>query len=521
MIKVLLVAAEAAPFVKTGGLGDVVGTLPKELRRQGVDARVIIPKYGNIDEGFRRRMTGQAVLNVPVGWRNQYCGIEMLEYEDVPFYFVDNEYYFKRSGMYGYFDEAERYAFFCRAVLAALPHIDFVPHILHSHDWHAGLVSVYYHAFYRQDPLYAGVRNLFTVHNLKYQGSFPKETLTSVVGLGWDYFTVDGLEYHDKINFMKGGLVFADHISTVSRTYAAEIQFPYFGEGLDGLLRRRRDDLHGIVNGIDYEIYNPASDPNIFVPYNRQQLIGKRHNKVKLQKMLGLPADPEKPLLGVISRLVEPKGLDLIARVLNEIMALDVQMAVTGTGDYHYEQMFWAAAGYYPDKISVRIPYDESLARKIFAASDLFLMPSRYEPCGISQLMAMRYGSLPVVRATGGLKDTVRPYNEYTGGGNGFCFADYNAHDMLHVIEKALRLYREKGNWSAIVKNTMRADHSWRDSAKAYRELYHQLYIEEFVFKGAEDRIGKEKLESPEKDGYFFPYPDFSIPAAKEMEYAH
>ncbi|SMD13755.1 glycogen synthase GlgA [Sporomusa malonica] len=517
MVKVLFVAGEAAPFIKTGGLGDVVASLPKELRQQGIDARIIIPKYGAISEKIKNRMTTKTAFRVPMSWRLQYCGLEELEHDGVPFYFIDNEYYFKRAGIYGHYDDAERYAFFSRAVLEALPYMNFQPQIIHCHDWHSGMVSVFLTAHYRSNPFYQRIRTLFTIHNLKYQGVFSKEIMVNLLDLGWEYFTPSGVEFYDQVNFMKGGLIFSDLLNTVSPTYAHEIQHAYFGEKLEGVLANRRLDLSGIVNGIDYTNYNPAVDPSLFVNYDWQTRARKNKNKVELQKMLGLTVAADKPLLFMNSRLIEAKGLDLVLRVLNEILASDAQMVILGQGDEHYHHTLWHAAWLHHDRLAAIIPYREDISRKAYAASDLFLMPSRYEPCGIGQLIAMRYGSLPVVRETGGLNDTVLSYNENTGQGNGFSFTNYNAHDLLATIRRAISFYHNKEVWNKLTARVMRTDNSWRVSAGKYRELYNKLYVEEYIYKGA--------AASPET---ILSHTDLTIPddierliPAQEGSYAH
>lgn len=518
MLKVLFVASEAAPFVKTGGLGDVTASLPKELRRQGLDVRVIIPKYGAMPEEWKTKLSTKSVLRVPVSWRLQYCGVEELTHDGVPFYFIDNEYYFNRNGFYGHYDDAERYAFFCRAVLEALPHINFQPHIIHCHDWHTGMVSVFLAAHYRHNPFYEKLRTLFTIHNLKYQGIFPKDIMVNLLDLGWEYFTVNGIEFHDKVNFMKGGLFFSDLINTVSPTYAQEIQHAYFGEKLDGVLSSRQNGLSGIINGIDYITYNPASDSSLFMNYDWQTKERKTKNKLELQKMLGLFPAADKPLLAMCTRLVEAKGLDLVLRVLNEILDIDTQMVILGQGDEHYQHSLWHAAWLHHGQLAAVIPYSEDMARKIFAAADLFLMPSRYEPCGLGQLIAMRYGGLPVVRETGGLKDTVMAYNEYTGQGNGFSFTNYNAHDLLYTVRRAVSFYRNKDVWDKLVSRVMRTDNSWRVSAAKYRQLYNKLYVEEYIFKESADRL--ETIA----DNYDISLPndfDQHLIPAKEVLYAH
>lgn len=476
MVKVLMAAAEAVPFVKTGGLADVIGSLPKALKELGVDVRVILPKYDDIDINFKNQMTPKAMLTVPLSWRRQYCGVEEMEYDGVTFYFIDNEYYFKRPGLYGHYDDAERYAYFARAVLECLPALDFKPDVIHCHDWHAGMISVFLKAHYGHKLTYRDIKTLFTIHNLGYQGIFSAEVVEDILGLDTGYFSADKLEFHGAVNFMKGGLVFADQISTVSRTYAEEIQYPYFGEKLDGLLRQRRDCLTGIVNGIDYEVYNPQTDEFIFTNYGVESVDKKQENKAKLQAALGLPVRRDVPLLAMVSRLVSSKGMDLIARIIDELLGHEnIQLVVLGTGEERYQRLFQHSAWQYPGKVSVNLCFDEKLAHQIYAGSDVFLMPSLYEPCGIGQLIALRYGTLPVVRETGGLKDTVLSYNKYTGQGNGFTFAHYNAHDMLYTIKRALGLFYDKPVWNRIVTNAMNSDYSWQESAKQYVSLYQKL----------------------------------------------
>lgn len=518
MLKVLFVASEAAPFAKTGGLGAVTASLPKELRRQGIDARVIIPKYGSMPEEWKAKLSIQAVFQVSLSWRLQFCGIEKLDLDGVPFYFVDNEYYFNRSGFYGHFDDAERFSFFCRAVLESLPHLGFQPHILHCHDWHSGMVSVFLAAHYRHDPFYEKIRTLFTIHNLKYQGIFPKDIMVNLLNLGWEYFTPNGIEFYDKVNFMKGGLVFSDLINTVSPTYAHEIQHAYFGEKLEGVLASRKNSLSGIINGIDYTTYNPATDPNLFVNYDQQSKKRKAKNKIALQKMLKLPPTTNTPLLAMNTRLVEAKGLDLVIRILDELLGSNVQLVILGQGDDYYHHLLWHASWLYNDRLATIIPYNEDIAHKLYAAADLFLMPSRYEPCGIGQLIAMRYGVLPVVRETGGLKDTVQSYNEYTGEGNGFSFTNYNAHDLLHTIRRAIGFYHNKKIWNRLVDRVMRTDNSWHISASKYRQLYNKLYVEEHIYKEATS--SPEAV--PDYSGLTFPLNDFeqSLPV-EEAPYVH
>lgn len=475
MKKILFVASEAVPFVKTGGLADVVGSLPVELAKHDVDIRVMLPKYGCIGGQFKERMEPVATTTVKLGWRNQYLGIEKLTENGITYYFLDNEYYFKRKNIYGYFDDAERFAFFCRAALESIPFLDFVPDILHCHDWHTGLISVFLNEQYRDQPLYQEIKTVFTIHNLRYQGVFPPEIM-EFLELGPEYLTDDRLEFFGNVNYLKGGLVYSDVLTTVSPTYAEEIQQRSRGEQLDGLLTARRKDLYGIVNGIDQTEYNPFKDPAVFVNYNRQSAKRKLQNKVKLQELLGLPVQEEIPVIAMVTRMDSSKGLDLVAQALDDLVAQDVQLVVLGTGDETYQSMFRIASHRYPDKVSAQIYFDEHLSRQIYAGADLFLMPSLYEPCGIGQLIAMRYGCLPIVRETGGLKDTVFSYNEESGEGNGFSFIPYQAHDMLYTINRALALYREdRRTWYQVVRAAMKCDYSWKRSAMDYIHVYEEL----------------------------------------------
>ena len=476
MLKVLFVASEAVPFIKTGGLADVAGSLPKALREEGVDIRVVLPKYAKIPAVYRTRMEPLCRTEIDVAWRKKYLGIEKLEEGGVTWYFIDNEEYFARDGCYGYEDDAERFALFSRAVLALLPAVDVWPDVLHTNDWHAGLVNVFLKLSVPEDPRYGHIRTVFTIHNLKYQGIFPKTVMTDVLGLDWKYFNNGDLEYYDDVNFMKGAIVYADHITTVSRTYAEEIQYEYFGEGLNGLLQSRREHLTGIVNGIDTTLYDPAMDANLAKPYDRAAPMGKIDNKVALQRELRLPERRRTPLIAMVTRLVEAKGLDLVVRVLDELLLHeDFQFVLLGVGDRFYEDWFRELAWRHPQKVSIHIWFDNALAQRIYAGSEMFLMPSMYEPCGIGQLIALRYGSIPIVRATGGLKDTVQPYHKATGTGNGFLFPNFNAHELMYTIKRALALYKHIESWRGLVENAMATDYSWAKSAKAYVALYETL----------------------------------------------
>ena len=475
-MKVLYVASEAVPFAKTGGLADVAGSLPKALVGEGVDVRVIMPKFGKIDEKYRNNMEHIYDGTLNVAWREKYVGLDKYELDGVTYYFVDNQEYFDREGFYGYDDDAERFSFFCRAVLNLLPAMDFWPDVIHTNDWHAGLVNVFLKLEHTDDERYQGIKTLYTIHNLKYQGVFPKNVMSDVLGLDWKYYNNGDLEFYDAVNFMKGGLIYADYISTVSKTYAQEIQYDYFGEHLDGLLRSRRDTLFGIVNGIDYDVYNPATDKNLFKNYDADTSEGKTDNKVELQKRLGLPVNRRTPLVALVSRLVSAKGLDLIVRMMDEILQYEnIQFVLLGTGDKAYEDWFKGLAWRFPKKVSANIKFSNELAQNIYAAADIFLMPSNYEPCGIGQLIAMRYGALPLVRETGGLKDTVKQYDKYTKEGTGFVFKDFNAHEMMYALKRALSLYGNYEEWQKVIKNAMTADFSWKNSAAEYKELYSKL----------------------------------------------
>lgn len=477
LIKILYAASEAVPFVKTGGLADVASSLPKELKKLGMDVRVMIPKYKDMDEGFKKEMTFLTSFMVPVGWREQYCRIEYLEYEGVLFYFIDNEYYFKRDDLYGFDDDGERFAYFCRAVLEAIDSIDFKPDIIHCNDWHTGMISPLLREHYGGNDSYSNIKTIFTIHNLKYQGVFPQTILEDLLNLGMEYGSDESLGFYGGVSFMKGGINYSDVITTVSKNYAEEIQYPFFGERLDGLLKHKRDKLYGIVNGIDYDIYNAKKDKYIFSNYDARSIRGKRKqkNKIKLQEQLGLPQKKDIPMLGMVSRLVDMKGLDLVLCVLDDILSLDIQMVVLGTGDPLFESEMKKFVNKYPVKLSVNIFFSEELAHRIYAASDMFLMPSLFEPCGLSQLIAMRYGTLPIVREIGGLKDTVRAYNEKTGEGNGFSFTNYNAHDMLYTIKRALNIYKDRETWKKIAQSAMGEDYSWRKSANIYEKLYERV----------------------------------------------
>ncbi|MCP3027269.1 glycogen synthase GlgA [Halobacillus sp. A5] len=471
-MNVLMIGSECTPFIKTGGLADVLGSLPHALKEDGHEVRVVLPKYETMSDDWKIKLETIQTFNVEIGWRNKYAGVQYIEHNGIPVYFIDNEYYFKRSNLYGYDDEAERFVFFNKAIMEMIRKMDWKPDVLHCHDWQAGLVPVLLHTHYGSDPKFQDMKTVFTIHNLKYQGIYPDSVLYDLLGFDGNMMTTGGLEFFGNINFMKGALNFADHITTVSKTYAKEIQTPYYGENLDGVLRERSEKLSGIVNGIDNQAFNPMKDESLAFPF-RTSLLKKAQNKMWLQEKLGLPVSKEVPMIGIVSRLVEQKGFDLVGRVLEELLEQeDVQIVVLGTGEAEYEHMLQWAQSKYPDKMSANIMFSEDLSRQIYGASDLFLMPSRFEPCGIGQLIALRYLSAPIVRETGGLADTVQSFEERTGEGNGFTFTNYNAHDMLFTIRRAISLYQDSDAWKQLVKNMAKSQYPWKYSANRYSELY-------------------------------------------------
>ena len=477
-MKVLYVTAECWPFIKTGGLGDVAYALPKALKKEGVDVRVIMPKYSNIPTYLKDKFKPVAEFSLKVGWRNQYCGIESMELDGVTFYFIDNEFYFKRSdqpSIYGHGDDTERFAFFTNAVLAAIEKLNFYPDVMNLNDWHTGMIPLILKENYGHLRKYKNIKTVYTIHNLQYQGIFNKEILGNIFDLSYDHFNNGDIEFYGNVNFMKAGIVFADEVTTVSKTYAKEIQTEFYGEGLDGLLKANAYKLEGILNGIDYDLNNPATDNAIFVNFDVNCIEKKLENKKKLQEILGLEVNPDIPLVGIVSRLTSQKGLDLINYMMPEIMSENLQMVVLGTGEHQYQSMFNYYNSNFSDKLSARITFDTAFAQQIYAACDIFLMPSLYEPCGIGQMLAMRYGSIPIVRETGGLKDTVMPYNKFTGEGNGFSFANYNAHEMFFTLQKAIKLYQDKNIWNNLIINAMNTDNSWKKSAQDYIRIFKSL----------------------------------------------
>lgn len=456
-LKVLFVSSEVAPFSKTGGLADVAGSLPIALYKLGVDIRVITPRYKSV-----KVFGNEARLN-----------------EDVPVYFIEHEGYFMRDNLYGdkdsdYPDNLDRFVFFSRRVLEVLKDLDFRPDIIHCNDWQTALLPLYLKDKFYSKPFYKGIKSVLTVHNIGYQGIFPKEEFLKL-GLPWDYFTMHRLEYYDMINLLKGGLVFADLITTVSPTYAQEIQRRELGYGLDGVLSERKEKLFGIVNGVDYDQWDPSKDKELKDHFSAENPEGKYKNKSALQKQAGLPQRQDVPLISMISRLADQKGLDLLAYVIWPLMDLDVQFILLGTGEQKYHSLFEDIRNKFSRKASINLKFDPLLAKKIYAGADMFLMPSRYEPCGLGQLIALRYGTIPVVRRTGGLADTISEYNAIANRGNGFMFERYDPWDFFYAIKRALEIYGRKGIWKRLVINALKCDFSWDNSAKAYLELYKKI----------------------------------------------
>ncbi len=480
MKNILYAASECVPFIKTGGLADVVGSLPKEIDREYYDVRVILPKYSCMKQAMKDKLEYITEFYMDFDWKSCYVGLLKAELEGITYYFIDNEDYFNTPRPYtdDALFEIRRFAFFSKAVLSALPTLGFRPDLIHCHDWQTGLVPVYLKERFQENEFYRGIKTVMTIHNLKFQGKWNVQDVESITGLSGYYFTPDKLEFNKDANLLKGGLVYADAITTVSPTYAEEIKTPFFGEGLDGLMNARAGDLRGILNGIDYTDFSPEADKYIARPYNVTNFRKEKvKNKIELQKELGLAQDEKVMLIGIVSRLTDQKGFDLIAYVLEEMLSQDaIQVVVLGTGEERYENMFRYFDWKYSDKLSANIFYSEELSHKIYAASDAFLMPSLFEPCGLSQLMSLKYGTLPIVRETGGLKDTVQPYNEYEKTGTGFTFANYNAHEMMAAVRYAEQIfYDKKRDWNKIVERAMQADFSWKVSAGKYQVMYDWL----------------------------------------------
>lgn len=476
--KVLFVTSEAVPFIKTGGLADVAGTLPKYFDKTRYDVRVILPKYACMKWEWKERLTYKTHFYMPLHGRDLYVGVLETVIDGIPFYFIDNEEYFNGGAPYGDIKwDIEKFIYFSKAVLSALPSIGFRPDILHCHDWQAGLVPVYLNDAFQDNEFFWNIKTIMTIHNLRFQGIYSREYIQYMTGLSDYYFTPDKLEAYKDANMLKGGIVYADRVTTVSETYANEIRTPFYGEGLDGLLNARSNVLRGIVNGIDYDEFNPETDMWLPAHYDAETAAKEKvKNKTALQQELGLTVDPDVMLIGIVSRLTDQKGFDLIAHVMDEMCGDAVQFVVLGTGEAKYENMFRHFAWKYQGKVSANICYAEELSHKVYGSCDAFLMPSLFEPCGLSQLMSLRYGTIPIVRATGGLADTVEPYNEFEQTGTGFSFNNYNAHEMMGVVRYAEHVfYDQKEEWNALVKRAMEKDFSWRASAEKYQQLYDEV----------------------------------------------
>ena len=478
-MKILFVGSEVMPFAATGGLGDVLGSLPNALSKayNDNDIRVVMPLYGTIGKIYREGMTFLKSFEVKLSWRKLYCGVFTFEKNGVIYYFLDNEYYFKRDSLYGCFDDGERYAFFCAAVLRMMYEVNFYPDILHAHDWQSALSVIYLNLKYRQIEEYKNIRTVFTIHNIQYQGQYD----FAILGDVFDLDTRDKryVEYGGCINLMKGAIEFSDFVTTVSPTYAKEIMSPQYSQGLDSMLSRCAGKLRGILNGMDYEYYNHQTDPDILMNYTWRSVNKKAANKSAIQEYCNLPRREEVPIFAIISRLASHKGLDLIKYIMEDFVASnDIQLIVLGKGEYDYECYFRYLAGKYRDKVSALLVYDRQLSKKIYAAADIFLMPSKSEPCGLSQMIASRYGAVPITRETGGLYDSIKGYYVDEKGnvcGNGFTFANYNAHELSDRMYAALSLYHNKEEWLKLVRKVMREDFSWEKSAGEYMQLYKEL----------------------------------------------
>ena len=500
--KILFAASECVPFIKTGGLADVVGALPREFDKKEWDVRVVIPNYTCIPAKYREKMEYVTHFHTSIGYLlpREYVGIMKLELNGVTYYFIDNESMFGGDKPYSDpYGDIRKFCYFSKAVLSILPSIDFKPDVIHCHDWQTGLIPVYLKNEFAGSEFYQGIKSIMTIHNLKFQGTWDIETMKGLTGMPDWLFTSDKLECNKDANMLKGGIAYADYVTTVSETYAEEIQSWEYGEGLDGLLRARNQTLYGIVNGIDFEEYDPATDEGLFCNYSADDFRKKKwKNKTKLQEELGLPVDKSKYMIGLISRLTDQKGLDLIAQTIDYIADENTQFVIIGTGDPSYEDMFRYHESLQSDRIAAKILYSDALAHKLYGAADAFLMPSRFEPCGLTQLIALRYGTVPIVRETGGLKDTVKPLNEYENEGNGFSFGPYLAGDMLKIINDSKEIYfGKKALWNKMVERGMREDFSWTASKKQYEALYDSLI--QPADELTEESKDEEELTTPEE----------------------
>ncbi|NRN74961.1 glycogen synthase GlgA [Lactobacillus helveticus] len=474
-MRILFAGAECAPFVKTGGLGDVLGALPNELAERGDDVGVVLPLYQDIPDKYRQKMQYQGNFIVPVGWRNQYCGIFTYKHHGVTYFFIDNEYYFKRPGIYGYYDDGERFAYFQQAVIMMMERFNFIPSILHCNDYHTAFIPFLLHEKWGFVDAYRGIKTVLTIHNLEFQGKYNAKTLPGFFNMGYDWFDSGIVRQSGDVNWMKTGILYADRVTTVSPSYAREIQTPEFGQGLDGILRMCSHKVTGILNGIDFKRYNPETDPDIKANYNVRKLRKKVQNKIALQKELGLKRAAHIPLIGMVTRLTAQKGCQLLVDELDNILQFNVQVAILGNGDPFYEHALSEIAKRHPGKMSLTLAFDTKLAQRIYAGADSFLMPSAFEPCGLSQLIALHYGTLPVVHQIGGLADTVWVYDKTKNEGTGFGFKEFSGYQMVQAIKKMLAAYGEKDIWFKMQRTAMKSDFSWHKSASDYQWIYGKL----------------------------------------------
>ena len=475
-MKILFATSEAVPFCKTGGLADVAGSLPQALAQAGNEVEVILPLYQRVSDKWKDQLEFICHIEVPLGWRRVYCGLFRLEKDGVLWYFVDNEYYFKRDALYGHYDDGERFGFFSRAIVSLMPALQFMPEVIHCNDWQTALVPIYLKDECVRWPDIRGIKTVFTIHNIEYQGRYGKETLEDLFGLAPGWFADGTIAMDGDVNLLKGALMTCDAITAVSPTYAQELRYAYFAHGMESVMQRNAGKVHGVLNGIDMVRYDPSKGTGIRNKFSVKNMAGKAKNKAYLQEQMSLEVKPDVPVIGIVSRLVSHKGLDLVCKVFDQIMDLNCQFVVLGSGDWNYEQFFEQKRGQYNGRMGLYRGYNEELANAIYAGADLLLMPSKSEPCGLAQMIAMRYGTVPIVRETGGLKDTVHPYEAWCGAGNGFTFADYNSGDMLYVIRQAVELYYDKpAEFANLRKAGMTEDFSWSRSAEAYNGIYQKI----------------------------------------------
>lgn len=475
-MKTLFVAAECAPFFKTGGLGDVAGALPKALKEKGNEIKVVLPFFTKMPQRYKDQLQDLFSYDVYVGWRKQYCGVKYLQLNGIDYYFLDNLYYFDRPELYGYFDDGERFAFYQQAVIELMEKIDFIPDVMHLNDYHTSFIPCLLKEKYRWIQKFSKIRTVLTIHNIEFQGQYDPGILYDLFGMGSERYDDGSIRFNDCVNFMKAGILYADRVTTVSPSYAEEIKTPEFGAGLDVILRMESGKLRGILNGIDYDAFDPAKDPALFANYDQKHLDKKIENKVQLQKYLDLPVRPDVPVIGIVSRLTYQKGFHLLLQEMENLMQFDVQLVLIGTGDPNFENQFHYFGGKYPTKASIHIAFDVTLAQKVYAGVDMFLMPSAFEPCGLSQMISMRYGTLPIVHEIGGLRDTVEPYNPITNEGTGFGFNIYEPFYLMNAMKQAIELYQTQPKiWQKMMTEAMSRDFSWDGSSEQYLELYKQM----------------------------------------------